>query len=89
MIPKKATCFLTVLFVLLFFASPSSAVVYEYDDLNRLVKATYEDGSATEYTYDEVGNRLNMESTVAEPDEGEPPGNYPPSPSPPQGIRVF
>lgn len=89
MILKKTTCLLTVLFLLPFFVSSSGAVVYEYDDLNRLVKATYEDGTATEYTYDEVGNRLNMGTTVPDPDEGEPPENYPPSQSPPQGIRIF
>jgi YD repeat-containing protein len=89
MIPKKTSCLLSALFLLAFLVTSSSAVTYEYDDLNRLVKAAYEDGTVTEYTYDEVGNRLNMETTVTDPDEGEPQDNAVSPPSPPQGIKTF
>ena len=84
MIPKKATCLLIVLCLLALLVTPSSAVTYEYDNLNRLVKATYEDGTVTEYTYDEGGNRLNMGTTVPDPDEGEPSDSDVSPPSPPR-----
>lgn len=32
---------------------------YSYDDLNRLIKVDYGDGSTIEYTYDAAGNRLS------------------------------
>ena len=84
MIPKKTSCLLSALFLLAFLVTCSSAVTYEYDDLNRLVKATYEDGTVTEYTYDEGGNRLNMGTTVPDPDEGEPSDSDVSPPSPPR-----
>jgi YD repeat-containing protein len=39
---------------------PASAasVAYTYDDLNRLIKVDYGDGTVIEYTYDAAGNRL-------------------------------
>ena len=33
-------------------------IKYEYDDLNRLTKVTYANGSTVSFTYDELGNRL-------------------------------
>ncbi len=33
------------------------AITYEYDDLGRLKKATYDNGAVVEYTYDPAGNR--------------------------------
>jgi YD repeat-containing protein len=47
--------------VLLVFALPCLAdtVTYEYDDLHRLIKAIYSDGTIIEYTYDAAGNRLS------------------------------
>lgn len=35
----------------------AESVTYTYDDLNRLTKADYGNGTAISYTYDEVGNR--------------------------------
>jgi YD repeat-containing protein len=43
------------------FAFNALAVTYEYDALNRLTKATYDDGSTIVYTYDSVGNRLTQD----------------------------
>jgi YD repeat-containing protein len=40
-------------------------VTYEYDDLYRLIKAIYSDGTVIEYTYDEAGNRLSVTVTPA------------------------
>ena len=31
---------------------------YEYDDLQRLTKATYSNGKGIQYTYDQLGNRI-------------------------------
>jgi YD repeat-containing protein len=33
---------------------------YVYDELNRIIKITYEDGKTVTYTYDAVGNRLTL-----------------------------
>jgi YD repeat-containing protein len=35
----------------------AGTVTYEYDDLNRLILVTYDNGTSIEYIYDEVGNR--------------------------------
>lgn len=37
----------------------TSTTVYKYDELNRLIQAIYEDGTAITYTYDASGNRLS------------------------------
>ena len=47
----------TVLIFILVNASFASLVTYTYDDLNRLKKAEYEDGTVIDYNYDEVSNR--------------------------------
>lgn len=39
-------------------AFAQSTNTYEYDNLNRLTKVTYADGTVVQYTYDAVGNRL-------------------------------
>ncbi len=39
-------------------ASSSPAIDYVYDDLDRLVQVTYEDGTVVSYAYDAAGNRL-------------------------------
>lgn len=42
----------------------ASSVRYEYDDLNRLTRAVYDETTVIEYTYDEVGNRNRRVSTL-------------------------
>lgn len=37
--------------------TPALANTYEYDDIGRLEKVTYSDGSTVTYTYDDAGNR--------------------------------
>ncbi len=45
-----------------------TAELYGYDQLSRLVRATYPSGRSVEYIYDAVGNRLQMlEGTAADP----------------------
>ena len=65
MILKKLTSILALL-VLVGFALPCVAdtVTYEYDDLYRLIRATYSDGTVIEYTYDAAGNRLSRVVTA-------------------------
>jgi len=49
-----------IVFVLIAFAGAcgtSAATIYEYDNLHRLTRVTYDNGSAILYEYDAVGNR--------------------------------
>ena len=34
--------------------------IYLYDELNRLIQVTYEDGRRVTYTYDALGNRITL-----------------------------
>jgi YD repeat-containing protein len=43
------------------------ATTYEYDDLGRLVRETYDNGVEIAFTYDAVGNRTSR--TVTRPPE--------------------
>jgi len=47
----------------LFFSMPSfsETVQYTYDNLNRITKAEYSDGTVIKYSYDANGNRMNEE----------------------------
>ena len=50
----------------------AAEVSYAYDELNRLVKVIYDDGSTIEYTYDAVGNRVTVtESTTSSKNHSE------------------
>lgn len=53
-----------ILFCSLFWASAAFAVFHEYDNLNRLVRSTYESGQIIEYSYDAVGNLLTVTNTL-------------------------
>jgi YD repeat-containing protein len=66
MILKRLSLVLVALLVLVGLVLPCFAetVTYQYDDLYRLIKATYSDGTVIEYTYDAAGNRL---STIKAP----------------------
>ena len=44
---------------LFFVLSNAYAIQYHYDDLNRLERIEYEDGTNVLYTYDDAGNRLS------------------------------
>ena len=61
----------SVLLVFIFYAmvgvSFAQTTSYTYDDLNRLIKAEYGDGTVIEYTYDEVGNRVSKKVTTMAP----------------------
>lgn len=42
----------------------AEAIQYTYDDLDRLTRAEYEDGTVIEYSYDKAGNRLTKQITA-------------------------
>lgn len=49
---------------LMFFSSSFGATVtYTYDNLNRLTKAAYDNGTTEEFSYDAAGNRLTYKVT--------------------------
>ena len=51
--------FSIISFILISFVSCYAETVnYVYDDLNRLIRVEYEDGTVVQYTYDKTGNRL-------------------------------
>ena len=68
-IKKTSICFSAFL-VFNFFLSLISAatfaasVTYEYDNLNRLTKASYATGRSINYTYDATGNILSIDVTL-------------------------
>lgn len=43
-----------------FTAPPAWAISYEYDELGRVVKVTYDNGSYVIYAYDAAGNRTTV-----------------------------
>jgi len=57
--------------VLLYSVSIAGTANYQYDQLGRLTRAQYSDGSALEYTYDAVGNRLSMKVTPGVDSDGD------------------
>ena len=62
------------LFVLVFVCSHLSygaTITYTYDNLNRLTKVVYGDGTTEEFTYDAAGNRLTHAITDTTPPTGE------------------
>ncbi len=62
MILKRLSLVLALVVVLAGLVLPCFAetVTYQYDDLYRLIKATYSDGTVIEYTYDAAGNRQSV-----------------------------
>jgi YD repeat-containing protein len=62
MILKRLSLVLALVVVMVGLVLPCFAaiVTYQYDDLYRLIKATYSDGTVIEYTYDAAGNRQSV-----------------------------
>ena len=50
---------------ILFASLQTFAQTYTYDNLNRLTKVVYDNGTTVSYTYDELGNRTSKEVTGA------------------------
>jgi YD repeat-containing protein len=59
----KASIIFFFLLLISSFFSHAETVIYQYDDLNRLIRVEQPDGSAIDYDYDEVGNRIRKEVT--------------------------
>ena len=58
---------LIIIGLFLISAIPSySGTNYVYDELNRLIRVEYGDGSVIEYTYDKVGNRLEKRLQISD-----------------------
>jgi YD repeat-containing protein len=53
---------------------PASSVTYTYDDLGRLVAASYDDGSHITYTLDAAGNRVSVVQSLDTTPPGAPTG---------------
>ena len=49
---------IAMVFLLHVFALPSFATSYQYDGMNRLTQATFDDGTYLEYKYDKIGNMI-------------------------------
>lgn len=65
MLGKKLFCILITVNVVVsvfmaFTIAFAGTTTYQYDELDRLIKATYSDGTVIEYAYDEIGNRIQM-----------------------------
>lgn len=67
---KPLVTLLAIVLTLFYLASANAAVAtYTYDELDRLTKVEYDDGTAIIYAYDEIGNRLQITTnTIAKAD---------------------
>ncbi len=54
-----------IIFLLLQFTIPVNAVVYSYDELNRVTSVTYDENNVITYEYDNAGNILQVISSKA------------------------
>jgi YD repeat-containing protein len=59
-VPRLHIAKLSFLMVLFMLPALGWAATYEYDDLNRLRKVTYDSGDSIEYTYDAAGNIVSV-----------------------------
>jgi YD repeat-containing protein len=60
---------IAVIYCLLAFVAGSYAasITYTYDELNRLIRGEYADGTIIDYYYDEVGNRTSRQQLETTP----------------------
>jgi YD repeat-containing protein len=62
--------FISIIVIGLFFTSVITSYAkttnYIYDELNRLIRVEYEDGSVIEYIYDKAGNRLEEKIQIVD-----------------------
>jgi len=61
---KFARNLLIVILLIMCTAFPANAAVYTYDNLNRLISVTYDNGQKVIYTYDAGGNILSVVQLV-------------------------
>ena len=68
----KLSAFITVLlFLLISVPAFSASVQYTYDDLNRVARVEYNNGTAVEYTYGDAGSRLCKKVAIVNICEGD------------------
>jgi len=60
---KTFTSTVMAIFLLLLAAMPAIAATYTYDNLNRLISSTYDNGQKITYIYDAGGNMLTASAT--------------------------
>ncbi len=60
--PKNLILSICLCLILILFSSAAHAVMYSYDELNRLEKTEYETGQSLQYEYDANGNILSIQS---------------------------
>jgi len=60
---KTLTSTMMAILLLLLAAMPAIAATYTYDNLNRLISSTYDNGQKITYTYDAGGNMLTAGAT--------------------------
>jgi len=53
-----------IIVISLFCSTTAFAATYKYDNLHRLTRVVYENGTVITYNYDEVGNRTRRISTL-------------------------
>ena len=77
----KASVFAFTLALLnIIFAGNAHATTFEYDDLGRITKATYDNGMVVDYAYDPAGNRTSKIISGGTP---------PPNPPDPLAGKIF
>ena len=83
---KLSILFLIVSFILIStITSFAETINYSYDNMVRLIKAEYGDGTVVEYVYDNLGNRLQKTTTLTGAPANNPP-NAPTNPNPSNGV---
>ena len=63
---KQITKYILTFILIMGTLCTANAEEYEYDDLDRVVKVIYEDGSYIEYEYDNNGNITNIVTHIKE-----------------------
>lgn len=60
---KRLLLSILLVFIGMIYLNAQSKISYEYDNLYRLTKVTYSNGTIVSYTYDALGNRISKKVT--------------------------
>ncbi len=83
---RALTVYIAFVILLIFTnASFAETINYSYDNMLRLIRAEYEDGTVVEYVYDNLGNRLQKSTTLTGAPANNPP-NASTNPNPANGA---
>lgn len=61
---RQHSVLIIIVFLLLCLSQVAFGTTYKYDNLNRLTRVVYDNGTVITYSYDEVGNRTRRVSTL-------------------------